>query len=237
MLVSKARVKCPKFRKGTDAQRIARTRRLKGMSTHKGSGDYVVHSIADILDCLEKVGEEKGQVSVGDMADAFGTRTYAPFMIVPALLELSPIGAIPGIPTILAATIAIFAAQMLIGKEHIWIPGVLENREIDGDKLKKAAEKVEPVAKRMDSWFHKRLRKLTRGVFIKLAAIVILLLCFAVPPLEFLPFASAGPMLAIVFIGLALLVRDGVLLLVSVTLGLAAVGFGLSQILMGGGGG
>ncbi|WP_265587261.1 exopolysaccharide biosynthesis protein [Sphingomicrobium arenosum] len=200
-------------------------------------GNYEVHSIADILECLEEIGEKQGCVKVGDIADAFGSRTYAPFIIVPALLELSPIGAIPGVPTLLAVTIAIFAVQMLLGKDHIWIPNVLEERRISGDKLKKAAEKVEGVADKMDSWFHKRLRKLTRGVFIRLAAVVILLLCFAVPPLEFLPFASAGPMLAIIFISLALLVRDGVLLLLSVTVGLTAVGFGLSQLLIGGGGG
>ena len=207
------------------------------MGTHTGKGDYEVHSIADIIDCLEEIGEKQGCVKVGDIADAFGSRTYAPFMIVPALLELSPIGAIPGVPTILAVTIAIFAVQMLIGREHIWIPDVVEERRITGEKLKNAAEKVEGVADKMDSWFHKRLRALTRGVFIRLAAVVILLLCFAVPPLEFLPFASAAPMLAIIFISLALLVRDGILLLISVSVGLAAVGFGLSQLLMGGGGG
>ncbi len=48
---------------------------------------------------------------------------------------------------------------------------------------------------------------------------------------------SRVPMLAIVFIGLALLVRDGLLLVISVSVGLAAVGFGLSKLLMGGGGG
>ena len=75
------------------------------MSVHEGKGDFgAIHSIADILECLHKIGEENGSVSVGDMADAFGTRTYAPFLIVPALLELSPLGAIPGIPTILAVT-------------------------------------------------------------------------------------------------------------------------------------
>lgn len=207
------------------------------MATHQSEGEFgSVESIADILDCLEKIGEEHGHVSVGDMADAFGTRTYAPFLIVPALLEISPLGAIPAIPTLLAVTVAIFAVQMLVGKDHIWIPEVLENRTIEGQKLKRYAEKVEGVADRMDSIFHKRLKPLTSGIFIKLAALVILALCFAVPPLEFLPFASAGPMMAIVFIGLALLVRDGVLLLVSVSLGLGAVGWGLSQLLGGGGG-
>ena len=41
----------------------------------------------------------------------------------------------------------------------------------------------------------------------------ILLLCCTVPPLEFLPFASSIPMLAIAVLGLALTVRDGALVL------------------------
>ncbi|NNC48764.1 MAG: exopolysaccharide biosynthesis protein [Sphingomonas sp.] len=207
------------------------------MSVHQSKGDYgQIHSIADILECLHQIGEEHGCVSVGDMADAFGTRTYAPFLIVPALLELTPLGAVPGVPTLLAITIAIFAFQMLLGQDHIWIPGIIENRRVDGNKLKRASEKVEGIGEFMDRLFHKRLKGLTSGIFIKLAAVVVIALCFAVPPLEFLPFASAGPMLAIVFIGLALLVRDGVLLLVSVSLGLTAIAWGMSQLLGSGGG-
>ncbi|WP_265528478.1 exopolysaccharide biosynthesis protein [Sphingomicrobium marinum] len=206
------------------------------MSVHQSQGEFGhIQSVADILECLHQIGEEHGCVSVGDMADAFGTRTYAPFLIVPALLELTPLGAVPGVPTLLAVTVAIFAFQMLLGQDHIWIPDIIENQRIAGDKLKKASEKVEGIGEFMDRLFHKRLKGLTSGIFIKLAAVVVIALCFAVPPLEFLPFASAGPMLAIVFIGLALLVRDGVLLLLSVSMGLAAIAWGLSQLLGGGG--
>ncbi|MCJ7421363.1 exopolysaccharide biosynthesis protein [Sphingomicrobium astaxanthinifaciens] len=207
------------------------------MSTHDSKGELgPVKSVGDIVEGLEEIGEEKACVSVGDIADAFGTRTYAPFLIVPALLEITPLGAIPGVPTILAIIVAIFAVQMLFGRKRIWIPDIIENRRVTGERLRKAAEKAEGVADRMDQWFHRRLRHLTAGVFMKLAAVVILALCAAVPFLEVLPFASSGPMLAIVFIGLALLVRDGLLLVISVSLGLAAVGFGLGHLLMGGGG-
>ncbi|MCJ8190963.1 exopolysaccharide biosynthesis protein [Sphingomicrobium aestuariivivum] len=208
------------------------------MSTHDSKGEIgPVKSVGDIVEGLEEIGEKQDCVSVGDVADAFGTRTYAPFLIVPALLEITPLGAIPGVPTVLAVTISIFAFQMLLGRDHIWIPDFLENRRVTGDKLKKSAEKAEGVAEHMDQWFHRRFKGLTRGVFIKLAAIVILALCAAVPFLEVLPFASSGPMLAIVFIGLALLVRDGLLLVISVSVGLAAVAAGLGYLLMGGGGG
>jgi hypothetical protein len=42
------------------------------------------------------------------------------------------------------------------------------------------------------------------------------------PPLELLPFASTAPMAAIATFGLALLVRDGVLMLVATCLSVAA---------------
>ena len=60
----------------------------------------------------------------------------------------------------------------------------------------------------------------------KVAAVMILLLCLTVPPLEFLPFASSAPMLAIAAFGLALTVRDGLLMLIATALSVAAIGFG-----------
>ena len=68
--------------------------------------------------------------------------------------------------------------------------------------------------------------KLTKGIWLRIAALAILVLCLTIPPLEFLPFASSGPMLAIAAIGLALLVRDGLVMLFALTLAAAAVAGG-----------
>lgn len=67
---------------------------------------------------------------------------------------------------------------------------------------------------------------MAQGVWVKIAALVVILLCITVPPLEVLPFANSGPMLAIAAIGLALTVRDGVVMLIALALGIAAIGGG-----------
>lgn len=60
----------------------------------------------------------------------------------------------------------------------------------------------------------------------RIAAVFVFLLCLTVPPLEFVPFASSAPMLAIAALGLAILVRDGLLMLVASGLSLTALGVG-----------
>lgn len=55
------------------------------------------------------------------------------------------------------------------------------------------------------------------------AAVIVIVLCRTVPPLEFFPFASSAQMLAIAAFGLALTVRDGALMLAALTLGVAAL--------------
>jgi hypothetical protein len=61
----------------------------------------------------------------------------------------------------------------------------------------------------------------------KVAALICILLACTVPPLELLPFATTAPMAAIAAFGLALMVRDGVLMLVAMALSIVAVGVGL----------
>ncbi|WP_237437742.1 exopolysaccharide biosynthesis protein [Altericroceibacterium endophyticum] len=183
-------------------------------------------NVCDILDCLDDLAEEQDEVSVDRVIHAFGSRSYGPCLIVPALLELTPIGAIPGVPTFLAITIAICAVQIVMGRRHLWLPGLIGNRGISAEKLKQGAEKLRRPARWLDRWFHGRLKALTTGMFTRIAAAIVLLLCCTVPPLELLPFASSGPMLAIAAFGLALLVRDGALMLVALALSAGALGLG-----------
>jgi len=192
------------------------------------------HSVEEILERLQGRAERRGRVSVGDLADAVGARSYGPFLIVPALIELSPIGAIPGLPTTIALLIAIFAAQMLYGREHLWLPRFVARRHVSEERLTDAVEKVKRPARRFDRWFHGRWTRLASGPFVRIAAIVVILLAATVPPLEFIPFASSAPMAAIAALGVALLVRDGALMAFALALATAALAFSLSYALPGG---
>ncbi len=181
-------------------------------------------SVNDILDDLRDASHD-GKVTLAEMAQALGHRGAAPFLIVPPLLEISPIGGIPGVPTFLAVVVAIFAAQIALGRGEPHVPGKLGRRGVDGRKLQGATEKLRPLARRLDGWFHGRLTPLTRKPVRQLAAVVVLALCLAVPPLELVPFASTLPMASILVFGLAFLFRDGLLMLAAFAAsGLAAWG-------------
>ncbi|WP_338242549.1 exopolysaccharide biosynthesis protein [Aurantiacibacter hainanensis] len=190
-----------------------------------------VHSVCDILDRLREVADSEDKVSVGDVLDAIGDRSYGPTLLIPALVEITPIGGIPGVPTFLALIIALTAVQMLFDKDHLWLPGFIQNRTVSASKLHKAADKLNGTARRLDKWFHGRMPRFVKQPWPRVAAVAIIILCCTVPPLEFLPFASTAPMLAIAAFGLALLVRDGLLMLIA--LGLSAASLALGAGLVG----
>ncbi|UVI39629.1 exopolysaccharide biosynthesis protein [Qipengyuania spongiae] len=192
--------------------------------------DEPVHSVSEILDKLRGLADAKNRVSIGDVLDAIGDRSYGPALILPALIEISPIGGIPGLPTFLAIIIALVAVQLLFGKEHLWLPQFIQKRAISGDKLHKAADKLDGMAGRLDRWFHGRLTRFVKGVWPRIAAGFVILLCLTVPPLELVPFASTAPMAAIIAFGLALLVRDGLLMLIALGAGLISIGVGAGLI-------
>ncbi|WFL75980.1 exopolysaccharide biosynthesis protein [Altererythrobacter arenosus] len=184
------------------------------------------HSVEEAVEAIEDLAEKQDKVRIGDVVDEFGRRSYGPFLLIFALLELTPLGGIPGVPSFLALMCALVAVQMLLAGDHIWLPNWIEQRSVGADKLNKSAHKLEGIAEKLDHWFHGRLKQFTSAPMQKVAAVMILLLCLTVPPLEFLPFASSAPMLAIAAFGLALTVRDGLLMLIATALSVAAIGFG-----------
>ncbi|MFV0622692.1 exopolysaccharide biosynthesis protein [Sphingomonas sp. ac-8] len=201
------------------------------------SEDSDPKSVCDVLDRLKELGEKAGddEAKLGSALEALGHRAYGPFFIVLPLIEMSPIGGIPGLPTTLALVLALLAVQLLLGREDLWLPGFLAKRGLEGRKLVAAADKMRPFGAWLDRWFHGRLPALTKGPMIRVAAAAILVLCATVPPLELLPFASTLPMLAILAFGLALLVRDGLLMAIACVLSVAAVGGGLGWFVSRGG--
>ncbi len=184
------------------------------------------HGVEEVLAELDELAAAQPRVCIGDVLDDFGTRSFGIFILVPPLIEFSPIGGIPGVPTFLALIVAITAAQLFMGKDHVWMPQFIQQRSVSGRRLHKAVGRLRGVAHWLDAHSHGRLETLTEGVWMRAAAVMIIALCCTVPPLEFIPFASSAPMLAIAAFGLALTVRDGVLMVIALTLAVAAAGVG-----------
>lgn len=167
----------------------------------------------DMIDALRVAAEEdrdgNGDVRADDITEELGQRGVGAFIMVPAALELSPIGGIPGIPTVLAIIVIIFCIQIVLGRSEMWLPGILARRTVSASKLSAAADKLEPAARWADRHLSRHLSLLVEDPAPRIAAIAVILLCLTVPPLELIPFASSIPMGTAVLFGLALIVRDG----------------------------
>ncbi|MGP7795902.1 exopolysaccharide biosynthesis protein [Sphingomonas sp. CLY1604] len=179
---------------------------------------------------MDDLSEQQERVALGDAVEAFGSRSFGPFLLLPALIDISPIGAIPGLPSLLAAVIVLVAVQLALGRDHLWLPAVLKRRSVASATVRKATGKAGKPAAWADRWFHGRLPALTRGPAVRVAAVACILLALTVPPLELLPLATTAPMAAIATFGLALMVRDGAVMIAAIACagGAIAVGVGLA---------
>ena len=164
---------------------------------------------SDVLSALDETTDGNDEVSVGEVNDHLGHRGTGAFLIVPAATEFTPVGAVPGVPTLLALIVALFAAQILAGREDMWLPSWLEKRSVAASKVSKAVKKLRPAAGWADRHLGAHLMVLVDPPAERFVAAAILATCCLVPPLEVVPFASSLPMVVIVLFGLALLARDG----------------------------
>lgn len=174
-------------------------------------------NVSDILEELrrETEGQASSEVSVGDLVDALDEQGYGAALTILPLIELTPIGGIPGVPTILALILATLCIRLLLGYEHFWVPNLVRRQTLKKSRVEKSVEFLKPLALRIDATLHKRLTPFSGKTGQRVACVVILILLVSVPPLELLPFATSGPMIVIAIFGLGILFRDGLLMLLA----------------------
>lgn len=188
--------------------------------------------LADLMERIARLGDGADQVSIADVKREIGERSFGPALAIPAIVEISPIGGIPGLPTLIALLVAIIAAQILFDRDHLWLPGFLENRRVKGERLAKGMRALRKPANWIDALLEPRMRWVTKDPALRVIAALVILLCCTVPPLELIPFASSIPMGAVALIGLGLMARDGMAMLVAAVLS-SATFWGLYEVANG----
>ena len=168
---------------------------------------------------------EGDEVTVEDILNLFGDRSFGPVVALLGLLVvMPPLGAIPVLPVIVGLVIILFSAQIVMGRTHIWVPGFIAKRSISKEKLKEANKRAKPWLRRIDNLISERLDFMTERWSVYVASIVVTLLSLTMIPLEFIPFAVAAPGAAIMLFGLAFVARDGVLMLMGYAMAATAIG-------------
>lgn len=178
-----------------------------------------------VLDTLQKSAKGHGaEVSVDEIVETFGQRSFGPLLLLSGLLGMTPVSAIPTAPTILAILTILIAGQMVFGREAIWIPRFLGRLSVKAERVKKAVKVSRKPAHVVDRVVCPRLHALTTPIADRLVALVCVIVALAVPPLELLPFAAFIPSLAIFTFGLGLVARDGVVVLVALLISSGVLG-------------
>lgn len=181
-------------------------------------------SLTAVLERLDRVAAEQpgrsgdDRVSVSQLLDGLGAASFPSVMLAPALLVVSPASGIPLLSSLCGLTIALIAAQTLVGKRVLWLPRFILRRSVEGRQLRRALDWLKAPARWIDRRTGRRLSWAARRPF----SFVLLLLCLlcglVMPFLELVPFTSSILGTAVTTLALALMVRDGLLALLGMTI-------------------
>lgn len=187
-------------------------------------------SIEEVLDRVEDAGGSDERVSVSDIIDRIGEDAFAPLLLAPALVVVSPASAILGLSSFCGAIIALVAFQMAIGRKRLWLPGFILRRTISNRGLDRAIGYIEKPARLIDGLTRRRLTVLVGPPFDRLWALVCLLLALVIPVFELVPMSATIIASAISLFALAMVAKDGlfVLLGLAVLAGAAWLGWSVA---------
>jgi len=184
------------------------------------------NNLNELLDRFDQAAEKSEKVSLDEIMDAVGRRSFGPLLLLAGLIISSPgVGDIPGVPTVLGLFVLLIAFQLLRGSDHFWLPQWLLNRSVSRETLKKmtSSKWVRKPAKFVDRLLKERLEILIGSKGTYAIAIVSSVMSLAMPLTELVPLSANGVGAGIVAFGVALIARDGLMALIGYVIAAATV--------------
>jgi hypothetical protein len=178
-------------------------------------------STASLTAVIEGFGEDTRPVlTVGQMLEQFDSRAFGAMLLVFGLLNCLPLP--PGSSTILSLPILLLAPQIAWGSDIPWLPRKLIEHPLKRDDLRGLFRRLTPIVRRMELVTRPRLEILFGPVGERLIGVVCTLLALVlVLPI---PLGNLAPGATVAVLALALLQRDGLLLLLGYLMAAVSVG-------------
>lgn len=152
-------------------------------------------------------------VTLGEILARIGQRSFSATLMVIGLLMVSPLSAIPFLPSLVAIVILLIAGQAIIGRHHLWLPDFLTRRRISADKLRRALDTLIRPAAWIDRHRSGRWVVLTQWPISSLAYFVIIAIALTWPPLSFVPFSTTLSAVGMSFLAAGQTLKDGIFVL------------------------
>ena len=187
--------------------------------------------LGDLLDRIEEASSGEERITLEMIMDAMGSRAFGPILLLAGIITLMPlVGDIPGVPTTMAILVLLSAVQLLFRREGIWLPSWILQRSVERGKLERGLEWARRPAGMLDRWLRPRIPWRLQGPGLWVVAVACITIAAAMPAMEFVPFSANAAGVALTAFGLALVTRDGVLVLIALAVtvgGLMFVTWGL----------
>lgn len=195
-----------------------------GADRPTGKRDAARHTIADVLTTLQhSVGANPAaeKITLRDLFSALEQNSFPVLLLVFSLLLVSPLSAIPGVTTLFGLTIATILAQLLLGRQHPWLPDFLMRQRLPVKQTQTALHWLEKPAGWLDRGLRYRLSWVTSSPVALAPKAVVLCAALCTPLMEVIPASATSVGAAITLFSASLLARDGVFVVVGA--GLAAL--------------
>lgn len=187
---------------------------------------------------LKRIINEPGseRLSFSELAAHLQWRAWGGLLLIFAAINVLPLP--PGTSVFFAVPLLIVSAQMVIGRASPWFPARLDRRGVNRHLLARIVDKIDWAETRVERIFKPRLPGLTGALAARLIGLVCFLLALlaAIP----IPLFHVAPAAAIILFGLALIYRDGALVIVaavaavlSVVVDILIIGSGVALLAYG----
>lgn len=154
----------------------------------------------------------KDRMTLQDLMDGLGERSFGFVLLIFGVL--SAISIIPGIATIIAIPLLFFGLQMLAGYRTPWLPKSISERAFAKADLLAAIERAVPAMRWVEKICKPRLTFLIGRFGERLLGLLVFILAavIALPG----PGTNFAPGVAIAFMAIAIIERDGLLVFAGV---------------------
>ena len=158
---------------------------------------------------LAQIVEEPGpdRLTFSELATQLHARAWGGLLVIFAAINVIPLP--PGASIFFAVPLIIVTAQMAFGRASPWFPARIDRRGVTKEELRRLIAKMEWIEVRVERMFKPRLTTLTGPTATRLIGIV----CFILALMTMLPIVHVAPAAVIVLFGLALIYRDGALII------------------------
>lgn len=157
--------------------------------------------------------DKRDGLTVQEMLDRVGPRSFGAVLLVPSLILVSPLSAIPLMPTLGGLVILTIAVQAFFGRRHLWLPRFLARRKLSTGQLTRAVRFLRKPADWLDRHSRRRLHLLTGTPLDRVALLSVIVVAATWPFLELLPMFTSISAGGVALVAFALMVRDGIILI------------------------